>query len=109
MSKEKVDSQVRDKRKAKPEIKEEEEKEDKTQLKEKDSRKGRGKDQSEGKKKKKRLRTNPKSKEQNPDSFKTMLRHTEIKDQLEQQEFHIITLKLVKVQLSETAGKESDE
>jgi len=38
-----------------------------------------------------------------------MLRYTEIKDQLEQQELHIITLKPVKVQLSEIVDRESDE
>lgn len=43
------------------------------------------------------------------ESFKTMLRHTEIKDQLEQQEPHIITLKPVKVQHSKTVDRESDE
>lgn len=51
MSKEKVESQATDKRKAKPDIKEEEEKEGKLQLKEKDRRKQRGKDQSGFKKK----------------------------------------------------------
>lgn len=35
-----------------------------------------------------------------------MLRHIEIKDQMEQQEFHIIALKLVKVQHSETVDRE---
>lgn len=108
MSKEKAYSQVRDKRKAKPEIKEEEEKENKIQLKEKDGRKGRGKDQC--KKKKKKIKDKPEVKgTESKDSFKTMLRHTKIKDQLEQQELHIITLKPVKVQLSEIVDRESDE
>lgn len=35
-----------------------------------------------------------------------MLRHIEIKDQMEQQEFHIIALKLVQVQHSEIADRQ---
>lgn len=103
MSKEKVESQTMDKRKAKTEIKEEEEKEDELQLKEKDSGKQRGKDKSE-------LKKNTKDKTEvketkSRESFKTMLRHIEIKDQMEQQEFHITALKLLKVQHSEITDR----
>lgn len=81
------------------------EKEDEIQLK-KDSRKQWGKDQSELKKKKNTKDKTEVKETKSKESLKTMLRHIEIKDQMEQQEFHIIALKLVQVQHSEIADRQ---